>query len=406
MDDAVGHARRDGSRHQVYPGAGLGSHHIIGVFRAVLSAGGANVARLDYCWLTDVCVGTHFSNGPKYQLPRDHRFEAHSFFRGNSLHSRRHSQSMDGGRPTEFVVVDRIYLGCSDHRLVARRPTAGIMGGRLHHFFELAGTVQTVLVVGQVTLVPLMLSFFYMGIVMAMGYELSHDVHREAQLDYDLRESEKCLALAADAAKLGIWVRDMTKNEIWATEKWRELFGFTKTETLNLDLILQRQHPDDRDGVLKAVTQLNQSNPHYEKEYRISLPVGQTRWIDSRGRAEFDEAGKLVLVRGVSVDITQRKQGELEAQLRREELFHLSRVIMLGELSGSLAHELNQPLTAILSNAQAARRFLAGRDADPAEMNTILADIVDEAKRAGEVIRRLRLLLQKRPSAAPTGRYE
>jgi PAS domain S-box-containing protein len=274
-----------------------------------------------------------------------------------------------------------------------RRQALWVGGGIL--FFELAGTVQAVLVVGQITPVPFMVSFFYMGIVMVMGYELSRDVLCAVQLGHDLRESEKRLSMAADAAKLGIWVRELTKNEIWATENWRQLFGFTKTEPLTLDLFLQRLHPDDRDGVHQALTQLNNNNPHYEKEYRILPLAGQIRWIASRGRAEFDGAGKPVLVRGVSVDITHRKQAELEAQSRREELAHLSRVTMLGELSGSLAHELNQPLTAILSNAQAAQRFLSRDDADLNEVREILADIVSEDKRAGEVISRLRVLLKK-----------
>jgi C4-dicarboxylate-specific signal transduction histidine kinase len=95
------------------------------------------------------------------------------------------------------------------------------------------------------------------------------------------------------------------------------------------------------------------------------------------------------------IDISERKRAELEAARQRNELAHLSRVTMLGELSGSLAHELNLPLTAILSNAQAAQRILANSDADLTELREILNDIVTEDKRAGEVIRRLRLLLKK-----------
>jgi PAS domain S-box-containing protein len=95
------------------------------------------------------------------------------------------------------------------------------------------------------------------------------------------------------------------------------------------------------------------------------------------------------------IDISERKLAELETARQRNALAHLSRVTMLGELSGSLAHELNQPLTAILSNAQAAQRFLAGDDVDLAEVREIISDIVAEDKRAGEIIRRLRLLLKK-----------
>ena len=124
------------------------------------------------------------------------------------------------------------------------------------------------------------------------------------------------------------------------------------------------------------------------------LPDGQVRWIAGRGRVEFT-GGKPLRMRGVSLDITRRKQAELEAARQRNELAHLSRVSLLGELSGSFAHELNQPLTAILSNAQAAQRFLTQDAADPAELQEILNDIVEEDKRAGEVIRGMYLLLKK-----------
>jgi C4-dicarboxylate-specific signal transduction histidine kinase len=98
---------------------------------------------------------------------------------------------------------------------------------------------------------------------------------------------------------------------------------------------------------------------------------------------------------GSCLDITDRKEADLELQEQRRELAHLSRVAILGELSGALAHELNQPLTAILSNAQAAQRFLAQDPVNLSEVAEILVDIVDEDKRAGEVIRRLRALLKK-----------
>jgi C4-dicarboxylate-specific signal transduction histidine kinase len=100
-------------------------------------------------------------------------------------------------------------------------------------------------------------------------------------------------------------------------------------------------------------------------------------------------------MRGASLDITTRKQAEEQATRHRNEMAHLSRVTTLGELSGSLAHELNLPLGAILSNAQAAQRILANGDTGLAEVREILNDIVSEDKRAAEVIRRLRLWLKK-----------
>jgi len=104
---------------------------------------------------------------------------------------------------------------------------------------------------------------------------------------------------------------------------------------------------------------------------------------------------KGLLVLASIVDITERKQAELEAARQRHDLAHLARVTTLEELSSSLAHELTHPLTAILSNAQAAQRFLARDDVDLNEIREILNDIVTQDERAGEVIHRLRLLLQK-----------
>jgi len=110
---------------------------------------------------------------------------------------------------------------------------------------------------------------------------------------------------------------------------------------------------------------------------------------------EFNGDGQPVRMHGASVDITKRKQAELEAARQRNEMAHLSRVTMLGELSGSIAHELNLPLSAILCNAQAAQRILANGQAHLAEVREILDDIVSEDKRASEVIRRLCLWLKK-----------
>jgi len=98
-------------------------------------------------------------------------------------------------------------------------------------------------------------------------------------------------------------------------------------------------------------------------------------------------------------DVTERKRVEMEAQRSRQELAHFSRVSTMGELTASLAHELSQPLSGILTNAQAAQRFLAQGSPDLHEVRNILADIVDDDKRAGDVIQRLRDLLCKRELA-------
>ena len=251
------------------------------------------------------------------------------------------------------------------------------------------------LVIWGILDVPFFLGFTYTAIVAVMGYELSNDVARAAGLARELEVSEKRLNLAADSANLGMWEWDIVHDEIWITDKGRAMFGFDSSEKLDFDRFRSRLHPDDRESVLKAVDSSLGAGAEYQSEYRVVLPDGQLRWIAGRGHVEFDGNGKPVRMRGASVDITQRKLAEVEAARHRNEMAHLSRVTTAGELSGSLAHELNRPLGAILSNAQAAQRMLANGGVDIAEFREILNDIVSEDKRAAEVIRRLRLWLQK-----------
>ncbi len=243
--------------------------------------------------------------------------------------------------------------------------------------------------------VPFFLCFAYLGIVAAMGYELSTDMARTVQLARELEASDKRLNLAADSADLGLWEWDIARNEIWITDKGRSLFGFGASEKLDFDRFRSRLHPEDRESVLKAVENSLRTGAEYRSEYRVVLPNEQLRWIAGRGHVEFNSNGQPARMRGASLDITKRKQAEEQAACQRNEMAHLSRVAMLGELSGSIAHELNLPLSAILSNAQAAQRVLANGAIDLTELREILNDIVTEDKRAGEVIGRLRLWLKK-----------
>ena len=143
-----------------------------------------------------------------------------------------------------------------------------------------------------------------------------------------------------------------------------------------------------REGIRSVLSGRSAS---FSMEYSPNWPSA-TGWILMRVLPLKRSAGGVVVSHR---DITQRKEAELEFVQQRNELAHFSRVTMLGQLSGSLAHELNQPLAAILSNAQAALRFLADENYDREEVREILGDIVSDDKRAGDVIQGLRTLLKK-----------
>jgi PAS domain S-box-containing protein len=130
-------------------------------------------------------------------------------------------------------------------------------------------------------------------------------------------------------------------------------------------------------------------------EERMTNGGGRVRWLQTVKRPIIESDGSAKQVLGVSTDITVRKKTEVQLREQRVELAHVARISTMGELSASLAHELNQPLTAILSNAQAALRFISSKPADLEEVREILQDIVKDNSRAGEVIRRLRALVKK-----------
>jgi two-component system sensor kinase FixL len=274
------------------------------------------------------------------------------------------------------------------------RRLALMVGGSIM-FFLLVGGAPTALSLWGIIQWPPTTSLFFVGIIAAMSYELGGEALRTAQLARDLRGSEQKLSLAADAANLGFWFREFPRNEIWASDQWRAMFDFTKSERLHVDKFLQRLHPDDREMGRRTLAKAHQGDGRYQTEFRVLLPDGQLRWIASQGRVEFNRSAQPVSFQGVSLDITHRKQADLEAQAHRNEVAHLLRVASLGELSAALAHELNQPLAAILWNAQAAKIFLTRDNCDLKEIGGILDDIVTDDKRASEVIGRLRALVKR-----------
>jgi signal transduction histidine kinase len=114
-------------------------------------------------------------------------------------------------------------------------------------------------------------------------------------------------------------------------------------------------------------------------EYRLGRADGEYRWVLDNGVPRYTPEGEFAGYIGSCIDITERRRAELEAARQRDELAHLSRVTLLGELSGSLAHELNQPLGAIVTNAGAALRFLARDTMSREKFREILEDIVRRA---------------------------
>jgi len=235
------------------------------------------------------------------------------------------------------------------------------------------------------------LLLFESGIIFAFAVQ----DRRRRKLEELLRQSEDRLAFAAKSADLGLWSWDAAADSFWSTEHCNEMLGIPANAQYSMTTMRETVHPDDRALVERALKDGLASGKTFEVEYRANIGQGPTRWLRVRASTVLDGQGKLVGVSGTVLDITNRRQIQAEVETQKQSLSHLSRVGMLGELSGALAHELNQPLTAIMSNAQAAQRMISHRRVDMEELRMAIEDIIANNVRAGEVIRHLRALLKK-----------
>ncbi len=275
-----------------------------------------------------------------------------------------------------------------------------LLGGSLS-FFIISASVQAGLVATGGLKMPFFVSLPFLGIVFVMGIELSRDVLRAARLASDLTVSRERLRQAAAAANLALWEWNIGTDRIWVSDEGRKLYGVDPQENLDFKRFGATLHPDDREAVRLAVEKAVAGPEPYEVKHRVLLPDGGVGWIAAEGRVERDADGRAVMLRGVSLDITDRQRAELDSARQQRELAHLSRVSILGELAGTLAHELNQPLTAILGNAQVGSGSLRTTPPDLLEMAAILDDIANDAKRAGGIIHGMRAMFKKDAGADP-----
>jgi two-component system, LuxR family, sensor kinase FixL len=211
----------------------------------------------------------------------------------------------------------------------------------------------------------------------------------------ELREAQENSRLVLEAAAFAIVGVDHGGRIVLVNRQAELLFGHARSQLLggSLDMLVpprfQARHQAHVGDMFKGLARAE----GFDREVVGRCADGSERSLQI-GLSAIQLQGQPVMLASI-VDLTDRKRAERDLEQQRSELSHLSRVTMLGELSGSLAHELNQPLTAILSNAQAALRFMEAEHPDLDEVREILRDIVSDDKRAGEVIKGLRLLLKR-----------
>ena len=141
--------------------------------------------------------------------------------------------------------------------------------------------------------------------------------------DQALRESEERITLAAQAAEFGVWAWNIASNQVWGSERWLNLFGFVSGPNISFKDVIRRIHPDDREMVEQEVRRAVTNLGDFGGDFRVALPDGAERWISSRGRVYKDAAGKPARMLGAAIDLTERKQMEVQLRDRLREIEEL-----------------------------------------------------------------------------------
>ena len=208
-----------------------------------------------------------------------------------------------------------------------------------------------------------------------------------------LRESEIRFRNVADTAPVLIWMSGSEKEGVFFNKGWLEFTGRSVDQELG-DGWLKAVHPDDLAHCVDVCGKAFGKREPFTLEFRLRRRDGEYRWVLDTGTPRF-EAGVFVGYIGSCLDITERRQAELDQQLQSTELARVGRVALMGELAASLAHEVNNPVGAMVANASAGQRLLAQGQLDKEEFRELLADIVTDGHRAREVIQGIRHMVRK-----------
>jgi signal transduction histidine kinase len=245
---------------------------------------------------------------------------------------------------------------------------------------------------------PVLVAVFVLVVEIALIATILVENRARRAAEGALRASEERMALAAESACVGLWRWKRAEGKIWLSDFGLRLLGLPSAVTTP-DAFGDYIHPDDRamviDAIAHAVGEGYGSGKTYEIVYRFLPPGSTMRWLRMRGSARRIGDSDAFELAGIVADITETKEMLAQIDQQRSSLLHLSRISVLGELSGALAHELKQPLTAIMSNAQAAQRLLDRDPIDFKELRDAIGDIVSDDARAGDVITHLRALLKR-----------
>ena len=228
--------------------------------------------------------------------------------------------------------------------------------------------------------------------VLARG--VSRDVTERKIAEEELRESEARFRTVANAAPVMIWMSGPDKLCTFFNKGWLDFTGRSLEQELGNGWA-EGVHREDIDRCLDVYQNSFNARESFTMEYRLRRSDGEYRWLLDSGTPRFASDGAFLGYIGSCIDITERKAAEEEARRRREQVELLGRVSLLGEMTASLAHELDQPLAAILSNATAAMQYLEQGKLNPEQLQEILTDVVGDGRRAHDIMHNVRSAIKK-----------
>jgi PAS domain S-box-containing protein len=236
-----------------------------------------------------------------------------------------------------------------------------------------------------------------------MWYSVGADIEDRKRAEEELRRSEAFLAKAQRLSLTGSFSFHSTTEEFTWSEELYRIFEFQPGSRVTLSLIGSRYHPEDRHVMEETTDRIRRGVPEFDYEHRLIMPDGSIKWVHVVAQASsLDKDGRGLEYFGAVQDVTQRRLAEAAIDKARSELAHVTRVMSLGTLTASIAHEVNQPLSGIITNASTCLRMLAADPPNIKGAQETARRTIRDGNRAADVIARLRALFSKKAAAAET----
>jgi PAS domain S-box-containing protein len=227
-------------------------------------------------------------------------------------------------------------------------------------------------------------------------YGTAIDIEDRKRAEDALRRSEAYLAEAQRLSATGTFGWKVAGDDVvWSEETYR-IFGIDRADKPTIGLVLQRVHPDDRELVRHELDRVAEGNNDFDVEHRLLMPDGLVKYLHVRSHRVKCESGDEEIV-GAVMDVTAARDAQEALHAAQAELAHVNRVTTMGQLTASIAHEINQPITAVVTDASAGLLWLAAQPPDLEEVRDAFDRVIKAGHQAGEVTGRIRALIKKAP---------